>query len=150
MLNLRSKFPALSQKIRGKPLVYLDSAATTLKPLPVIQSVNEFLSLGTANVHRGAHYLSDLATERFESTRKKVSAFIGANSAEEVVFTSGTTDGLNLLATTLGGAILQKGDVVLLTEMEHHANLVPWHLLKQKLGIQLEFIRMKDDGHLDF
>lgn len=149
MSLLRKDFPQIQQSVRGKPLIYLDSAATTLKPSSVVGSVEKFLSTGAANVHRGAHFLSDQATEKFEQTRKLAAEFLNAKSTDEIVFTSGTTDGLNLLAQTLGDSKLSPGDVVLLTEMEHHSNIVPWQLLKKKLGIELKFVSVTNSGDLD-
>jgi cysteine desulfurase/selenocysteine lyase len=150
MISVRDQFPALKQTVRGGPLTYLDSAATTLKPISVIESVKGFLEKGAANVHRGAHFLSDQATEKFEHTRELLKDFLGAESVEEIVFTYGTTDGLNLLAHCLGHDFLQPGDQIVLSEMEHHANLVPWHLLSKRKGIELVFLRVTDGGELDF
>lgn len=144
---MRKEFPALQQEINGKPLVYLDSAATTLKPNSVIEALTHFNKFETANVHRGAHWLSDQATIKYEATRKSVADFIGS-STEEVVFTTGTTDSLNLLAHSLGQG-LKSGDEILLTEMEHHSNLVPWHLLSKVKGIKLKFIPVTESGELD-
>jgi cysteine desulfurase / selenocysteine lyase len=147
--SVRTQFPSLRQSVRGVGLTYLDSAATTLKPQQVVDRVQKFLLIEAANVHRGAYALSDQATENFETVRKKVATFLGAQRPEEVVFTYGTTDGLNLLAHSLGETVLKKGDVVVLSEMEHHANLVPWHLLKERLQIELQFIPVTDQGDLD-
>ena len=133
--------------MNAKPLVYLDSAATTLKPRSVIEAVDHFNKFETANVHRGAHWLSDQATAKYEAAREAVAALMNAES-DEIVFTTGTTDGLNLLSRVLEDR-LKEGDEVLLTEMEHHSNLVPWHLLADRKGIKLKFIPVTDKGELD-
>ncbi len=148
-LNVRGDFPALNQKVMGKPLTYLDSAATTLKPQVVVDRLNKYHQLETANVHRGAHYLSDIGTQAFEGARQTVQMFINAKSANEIVFTYGTTDGLNLLATSLGQKIDLEGKNIVLSEMEHHSNLVPWHLLAERTGVELRAIPVNEDGHLD-
>ena len=144
---MRSEFPALEQQINGNSLVYLDSAATTLKPQSVIDAVNHFSKFETANVHRGAHWLSDKATAKYEQARESVARFMNAEN-DEVVFTSGTTDGLNLLSHILE-CRLKEGDEILLTEMEHHSNLVPWHLLAARKSLKLRFIPVTDKGELD-
>jgi cysteine desulfurase/selenocysteine lyase len=142
-------FPQLKRQVRGRRLVYLDSAATTLKPRPVIEAVNEHMSLNTANVHRGAHLLSDEATEQFEVVRELAREFVGAESKNEIVFTHGTTDGLNLLAHTLGRKYLNPGDEIVLSQMEHHSNIVPWQLVAAERGAKVRFAPMRDDGSLD-
>lgn len=147
--KFRVDFPALTQKIRGKPLVYLDSAATALKPWPVIERIGHFYSYESANVHRGAHFLSDQATGFFEASRQKMAEFIGAIEAAEIIFTRGTTESINLVAQTWGKSKLQSGDVILLTEMEHHANLVPWQMLAEEKSLKLEFVRVLENGDLD-
>ena len=146
--KIRSDFPALEQKIRGKDLIYLDSAATTLKPRMVADRLHHFYLYESSNVHRGAHYLSDKATEAFEGARQKVASFLGADSAEEIVFVRGTTEGLNLLASTLGKK-LEPGDEILLTEMEHHANIVPWQMLAKEKQLVIKFVKVTDSGELD-
>lgn len=133
----------------GKSLTYLDSAATTLKPQVVNDRLNKYHQLETANVHRGAHYLSDLGTQEFEGARGKIQNFLNAKSANEIVFTYGTTDGLNLLATSLGQKVDLEGKNVVLSEMEHHSNLVPWHLLSSRTGVELRIIPASENGHLD-
>lgn len=147
--KFRVDFPALTQKVRGKPLVYLDSAATALKPWPVIERIGHFYSYESANVHRGAHFLSDQATGFFEASRQKIAEFIGAIEATEIVFTRGTTESINLVAQTWGKSKLKSGDMILLTEMEHHANLVPWQMLAEEKSLKLEFVRVLDNGELD-
>src|SRR5690606_15116556 len=134
--NLREEFPALSQRLEleGSPqLVYLDSAATTLKPRRVVDRILRYYELENSNVHRGLHYLSRRATEAFEGAREQVAEFIGAK-ADEIIFTKGTTESINLLAATLGST-LKPGDTVMLTEMEHHSNIVPWQLTAEKYGL---------------
>lgn len=148
--KLRSDFPALTQKIRGKQLVYLDSAATTLKPWPVIERISGFYSYETANVHRGAHYLADQATQNFEASRDKVKEFLNADAREEIIFTSGTTDSINLIAQTWGRKNLKKGDAVLISEMEHHANLVPWQMICEEAGAQIVVAPITEVGDLDW
>lgn len=147
--EIRKDFPALTQKIRGKDFVYLDSAATTLKPQSVIDRITKYYSYETANVHRGAHYLSDLATTSYEAARESIRHFINADSTDSIVFTSGTTESINLIAQSYGRTFLKKGDRVLLTVMEHHANIVPWQILKESLGIVLDFVQITEDGELD-
>jgi cysteine desulfurase/selenocysteine lyase len=147
-LDVRDQFPQLARAVRGNKLVYLDSAATTLKPRSVIEAMNAHMSGEAANVHRGAHVLSDEATEKFENVREKAGAFVGAASKSEIVFTSGTTGGLNLLARTLGRQ-LQPGDEILLSQMEHHSNIVPWQMIAQEKGAVVKFAPILDDGSLD-
>lgn len=147
--SLREEFPALSQKVYDAPLVYLDSAATTLKPKSVIKDLSDFYLYGSANVHRGAHFLSDQATEKFEGTRSKVQKFLNAKSANEIIFTKGTTDSINLVAHAFGERFLREGDEILLSQMEHHSNIVPWQILAEKKGLTLKFISVTDIGELD-
>ncbi|MGE3684499.1 MAG: aminotransferase class V-fold PLP-dependent enzyme [Bdellovibrionales bacterium] len=143
-------FPQLQRQVRGNRLVYLDSAATTLKPRPVIEAVREHLATGAANVHRGAHVLSDEATGRFEEVREKAQRFVGAESASEIIFTRGTTEGLNLLAHSMARSLLKPGDEILLSQMEHHSNIVPWQMAAQERQAEVRFVSVKDDGSLDF
>lgn len=148
--ELRTDFPALSQTAHGRPLAYLDNAATTQKPKAVLEAVRSFYERDCANVHRGLYELSVRATEAFESSRRRVADFIGAASPEEIIFTRGTTEAINLIAATAGRSLLQPGDGVLLTEMEHHANLVPWQRLVPS-GIRLYFLSVEDDqGTIDW
>ena len=133
---IRADFPILSRKVAGgKDLVYLDNAATTQKPQSVIDAMTHYYEQSNANVHRALYTLGSMATERFENARIKVSSFIGANSEKEIIFTSGTTESINLLANTLGSN-LKPGDEILVSEMEHHSNLVPWQMVAQALGAE--------------
>jgi cysteine desulfurase / selenocysteine lyase len=146
----REDFPILAQQIHGNPLIYLDNAATTQKPRQVISALTRYYEEDNANVHRGIHSLSHRATVAFEGARERVAAFIHAESSEEIIFTRGTTEAINLLARSWGEAFLQEGDTILLTEMEHHSNLVPWQLLAERKGLTLEFVPITgDDGLLD-
>jgi cysteine desulfurase/selenocysteine lyase len=147
---LRSDFPVLDQRVHGHPLVYLDNAATSQKPRAVLQSLARYYECDNANVHRGIHELSTRATTAFEGARQRAAEFIGARSADEIVFTRGTTEGINLVAASWGERHLQAGDVILLTELEHHSNLVPWQMLAQRRGAQLRFVPVTgDEGLLD-
>ncbi|MCE3009590.1 MAG: SufS family cysteine desulfurase [Proteobacteria bacterium] len=147
--KVRADFPALTQRPRGKHLVYLDSAASSLKPWPVIERIGHYYSYETSNVHRGAHFLADQATQNFEASREAVRSFINASSTQEIIFTQGTTDSLNLLSSSLGEILIQRGDTILLTEMEHHANIVPWQILADKKGAQIAVVKVQDNGELD-
>jgi cysteine desulfurase/selenocysteine lyase len=151
MLNVRNDFPALNQTVRGgKNLVYLDSAATALKPNVVIDRLHHFYSMETSNVHRGAHYLSDLATTAFEKSRESVKDFLNAEAVEDIVFTKGTTEAINLVASILGHHHIQSGDEIIVTEMEHHANLIPWQELAARTGAILKIAPISvTDGTLD-
>lgn len=146
--QIRADFPALNQTINNKPLVYLDNAATTHKPQVVIDAVNQFYSQQNANVHRGIHTLSDTATNLFEQARESVRKFINAKSENEVIWTSGTTESINLVAHSYGQRFKQ-GDEVIISAMEHHANIVPWQLLQARTGIKLRVIPMNQQGELD-
>lgn len=147
--SVKSEFPALSQSIYGKPFVYLDTAATALKPKPVIEAIQHFYAYEASNVHRGAHYLSSQATEKFEGSRQKVAKFIGASSADEIIFTKGTTESINLVARSWGHENLKDGDEILLTMMEHHSNIVPWQLLASEKNLVLKFAPLLPNGDLD-
>ncbi len=147
--KVRGDFPILSREVYGRPLVYLDNAATTQKPRAVVQAIaDEYYSVN-ANVHRGVHFLSQQATDLHEAARERVRAFINARSAAEVVFTRGTTESLNLMAASYGEAFLREGDEVILTVMEHHSDIVPWQLLRDRRGIRLRVVPMTDGGELD-
>ena len=147
--KVRVDFPILSREVYGKPLVYLDNAATTQKPLMVLDAMrDEYLNVN-ANVHRGVHYLSQQATDLHEAAREKVRAFINARKTEEIVFTRGTTEAINLVASSFCESQMQAGDEVLVTEMEHHANIVSWQLQAMKRGIVVKHIPITDDGILD-
>ncbi len=148
--QLRAAFPILSREIRpGVPLVYLDSAATSQKPSVVIDSMSDFYARHNSNIHRGIHRLAEEATAAYEAARDRVAAFIGAASASEIVFTRNATESINLVAQTWGRAELKAGDRIVLTEMEHHSNLVPWQMLAAERGLELDFITVQDDGTLD-
>jgi cysteine desulfurase/selenocysteine lyase len=146
--KIRGDFPALSQKIRGKSWIYLDSAATSLKPWPVIERISLFNSYQSANVHRGSFYLADQATQYFEETRLRVQKFLGAEFSEEIIFTKGTTESINLVANSLARS-LNPGDEILLTEMEHHANIVPWQIVAEARGASIKVVTINDDGTLN-
>ncbi len=145
---IRAQFPILDQQVNGHPLVYFDNAASSQKPRAVIDALAHYYERDNANVHRGLHELSSRATDAFEAARVRVAKFIGAGSAEEIVFTRGTTEGINLVAQSWGGKFVKNGDVILLTEMEHHSNLVPWQLLAERTGARLRFVQVSDDGRL--
>ena len=148
MLERRKDFPILSREVYGKPLVYLDNAATTQKPLCVLDAMrDEYLNVN-ANVHRGVHYLSQQATDLHEAAREKVRQFIHARKTEEIVFTRGTTEAINLVASAFCESQMQAGDEVLVTEMEHHSNIVPWQLQAMKRGIVVKHLPITDDGQL--
>jgi cysteine desulfurase/selenocysteine lyase len=138
--NIRADFPILDQKINGKPLIYLDNAATVQKPLVVLNKLRDFYLQDNANVHRGLHALSMRATNGYEGARATVAKFIHAKAPEEIIFTRGTTESINLVAYSWGDTNLKKGDVILTTEMEHHSNLVPWQLLAKRTGATLRFL----------
>lgn len=145
---LRSQFPILASQVRGKPLVYLDNGATTQKPLAVIEAIDRYYRSQNSNVHRGAHYLSDLATAEFEGARQIVADFLNA-TREEILWTRGTTESINLVAQCYGREQLQPGDDVLISAMEHHSNIVPWQLACQRTGASLKVIPVLADGSLD-
>ena len=143
---IRRDFPILDQSVNGCPLVYFDSAASSQRPVQVIEAIRHYYEKDHANVHRGIHELSNRATAAYEGARERVAEFLNASSSNEIVFTRGTTESLNLIASSWGHAHLKPGDKVLLSEMEHHSNLVPWQLLAQRMGIQLEFIPVRGLG----
>ena len=144
----RKDFPILSEEVHGKPLIYFDNAATTQKPLCVLDAMRLEYTTKNANVHRGVHWLSQQATELYEQAREKVRAFINARSRTEIIFTRGTTEGLNLVASSFADGFMQQGDEVILSVMEHHSNIVPWQLQAARKGIVLKVIPMTDDGVL--
>lgn len=148
MKKIRSDFPMLQNKVNGRPLIYLDNSATTHKPQQVIDSIVEFYSNQNTNIHRGVHSLGQQASERYESVRASVKDFIGASSADEIIFTSGTTESINLIAQSFGDQVVGKGDEVIITEMEHHANIVPWQALCQRAKATLKVIPIDDQGVL--
>jgi cysteine desulfurase/selenocysteine lyase len=146
--SLRADFPILDQKVHGQPLIYFDNAATTQKPLAMLEALRRYYERDNANVHRGIHELSNRATAAFEAARARAAAFIHARSAEEIIFTRGATEGINLVAQSWGAKYLRAGDVILLTEMEHHSNIVPWQLLAQRAGARLAFLPVTGDSGL--
>jgi len=148
--KLRGDFPILDQKVHDQPLIYLDNAATTQKPREVLQALQQYYEHDNANVHRGIHTLSNRATAGFEAARTRAAVFLNARSADEIVFTRGTTDGINLVAQAWGSANIKRGDKILLTEMEHHSNIVPWQLLAERSGAHLIYLPITGDiGLLD-
>jgi cysteine desulfurase/selenocysteine lyase len=148
--RLRAEFPVLRREVSpGVPLVYLDSAATAQKPRAVIAAMSSFYENQNANIHRGIHRLAEEATAAYESARERIAAFVGAPSPKQVIFTRNATESINLVAHTWARANLRAGDVILLTEMEHHSNLVPWQMLAAERGLHLEFVPVTDDGRLD-
>jgi cysteine desulfurase/selenocysteine lyase len=148
--RVRSEFPILSSRINGKLLVYLDNAATTQKPEVVIDAVSRYYATENANIHRGVHYLSQRATEAYEGVRRQIATFLNAASPREIVFVRGTTEGINLVAQSYGRAVLQPGDEILVTGMEHHSNIVPWQLLAGQTGVVLRVAPIDDAGNLDW
>ncbi len=149
LASLRADFPILAREVNGKPLVYLDNAATSQKPLAVIQAMDDYYRNTNANIHRGLHTLSQEATDAHELAREKVQGFIHAASSKEIIFTRGTTESINLVAQSWGRANLKAGDQVMLSMLEHHANIVPWQMLREQLGIELVIIPILADGSLD-
>jgi len=143
--SLRGDFPILRQEVNGAPLVYLDSAATSQKPAAVLEALEKYYKLDNANVHRGAHTLSQRATEAYERTRDLIRAFIHAEAREEIIYTRGASEAINLVAATWGEANIKEGDVIILSLLEHHSNLVPWQLLAKKKGAVLKFVGLTDD-----
>ncbi len=149
-VRIRKDFPILEREVRpGVPLVYLDSTATTQKPVAVLDAMDAFYRRNNANIHRGVHTLAEESTALYEQAREKVAKFINAPSAKQLIFTRNATESINLVAYTWGRANLKAGDLVILTEMEHHSNLVPWHMLAAERGMELEFIPVMEDGLLD-
>jgi cysteine desulfurase/selenocysteine lyase len=146
---LREDFPILRQQVRGHDLIYFDSAASSQKPRAVIDALRNFYEQDNANVHRGLHTLSGRATDAYEHARRRVAEYIGAQSPDEIIFTRGTTESINLVAQAWGEKFIREGDIILLTVMEHHSNLVPWQLLAERKGARLRFLPVRDDGTLD-
>jgi cysteine desulfurase/selenocysteine lyase len=148
--EIRAVFPALRQEVcPGVPLIYLDSAATSLKPQQVVQAVVDYMSLYPANVHRGLHTLSERATEAFEGVRDKVAGLLGVEDSGQIVFTRGTTEAINLVAQSWGRTALKPGDAIVLSELEHHSNLVPWQMLARERGVELKYVALTEDARLD-
>ncbi len=146
--RLRSQFPAINQEVRGKPLVYLDNAATSQKPQSVIDAISDYYARYNANVHRGLHALSEMATAEYEGARAKVRSFINAAEDHEIIFVRGTTDGINLVAGSYGPANVGPGDEIVISEMEHHSNIVPWQMLCEQTGAELKVVPFNEDGEL--
>jgi cysteine desulfurase / selenocysteine lyase len=148
--EVRKDFPILERETRpGQRVTYLDSTATSQKPLQVIEAMNDYYRRSNANIHRGVHTLAEEATTMYEGARERIAKFINASSSREIIYTRNTTESINLVAYSWARANLKQGDLVILTEMEHHSNLVPWHMLQAERGIELEFIPVTDDGLLD-
>ena len=148
--NLKGDFPLLGREVRGKPIVYLDSAATSQKPRAVLEAMATYYDDYNANVHRGAYFIAEQSTTQMELARKKVQHFIGAAELEEIIFTKNATEALNLAAFSWGRANLQPGDAVLLSLLEHHSNIVPWHILAAERDLELRWIPVGEDGHWIF
>lgn len=147
--DVRADFPILSREVYGKPLVYLDNAASAQKPRSVIEAISSTFDNEYANVHRGLHYLSNEATQKFEDAREKVRAFMNAPTIEEVIFTGGATDAINLVAASFGEENIGEGDEIILSQLEHHSNIVPWHYLRERQGAVLKWVPILDNGDLD-
>ena len=147
--RVRRDFPILASKVHGKPLVYLDNASTSQKPTAVIEAVTGYYERENANIHRGIHYLSELATAAYESARETLKRFLGAAEAEEIIFTRGTTESINLVAQSFGRSRIKPGDEIIVSEMEHHSNIVPWQILARETGAILRVIPVTEAGNLD-
>jgi cysteine desulfurase/selenocysteine lyase len=147
--RIRADFPILAREVNGKPLVYLDNGASAQKPQAVIDTITQAYSMEYSNVHRGLHYLSNLATEKYEAVRGTIARFLGAADEQEIVFTSGTTEGINLVAYGWAMPRMQAGDEIILSVAEHHANIVPWHFLRERQGVKLVWVDVDANGDLD-
>ena len=146
--QIRADFPILRENVRGQRLVYLDNAATSQKPQAVIEALTNYYQHQNANIHRGVYYLSEIATQAYEGTRRLVKDFLNAASEKEIIFTSGTTAGINLVAQTFGKKHLRAGDEIVVSTMEHHSNIVPWQILCEETGARLRVIPLNDKGEL--
>ncbi|KZE64434.1 cysteine desulfurase [Paenibacillus jamilae] len=146
---IREQFPILHQEINGHPLVYLDNAATSQKPLAVIEAIKHYYELDNSNVHRGVHTLGSRATDAYEGAREKVARFLNAKRSQEIIFTRGTTTALNLVASSYGRANCKEGDEIVITQMEHHSNLIPWQQVAKATGATLKYIPLQEDGSVD-
>jgi len=146
--KIRQDFPNLSVEVNRKPLIYLDNAATTMKPKSVIDKIMTFYTEQNSNIHRGVHKLSQIATKEYEDTRKYVKEFINARSIDEIIFTRGTSESINLVASSYGRKNLKAGDEVIISTMEHHSNIVPWQMICEETGAKLRVIPINDDGEL--
>ena len=149
VLNIRDQFPILHQKVHGHPLIYFDNAATSQKPLKVINAISEYYLQENSNIHRGAHYLSNQATEKYEKSREAVRRLINAESTEEIILTKGTTESINLVASCLSQYLFQPGDEILISGLEHHANIVPWQIAAEQKGALIKVIPILESGELD-
>src|SRR3954465_7890635 len=145
--RIRQDFPALSMQVYGKPLVYLDNAASAQKPKAVLDRLTQAYETEYANVHRGLHYLANAATEAYEGAREKVRAFLNAERTEEIIFTRNATEAVNLVAQTFGRERIKAGDEIVLSIMEHHSNIVPWHFLRERQGVVLKWAPVDDEGN---
>ncbi len=150
MEKIRNDFPILQTKVHGKQLVYLDNAATSQKPVSVIKKAQEYYSSMNSNIHRGVHALSQVSTEAYESARIKIKSFINALGKNEIIFTRGTTESINLVAQSYGRANFQEGDEVIISQMEHHSNIVPWQMICEEKGAKLKVIPINDEGEIIF
>ncbi len=148
LTKIRAQFPILHQKVNGKPLIYLDNAASNQKPVSVIKALEYYYTNDHANIHRGLHTLAERATEAYENSRKAAGTFINAAEAEEIIFTKGTSEGINLIASTFGRKFLVPGDEILITNMEHHSNIVPWQMLCEEKGLDLKVLPLLDNGEV--
>ena len=148
MPSIRKDFPILNQRVHGKPLAWFDNAATTQKPQSVIDAISRFYANDNSNIHRGAHTLAARATDAYEQARQKVQGFLGASSAKEIIFVRGTTEGINLVAKTYGAKFLQPGDEIVLSNLEHHANIVPWQMIAKEKGAVIRVIPVTDRGEI--
>ncbi|MCK4677349.1 MAG: cysteine desulfurase [Bacteroidales bacterium] len=147
--NIRKDFPILGQQVYGKPLVYLDNAATTQKPKQVIQAISDYYSLFNSNIHRGVHYLSQEATQAFEETREIIRQFINAENKKEIIFTKGATDSLNIIASSFAKSFINEGDEIIISSLEHHSNIVPWQFVCKERGAKLRIIPLNEIGEID-
>ena len=146
--KIREDFPILKRDVYGKPLIYFDNAATTQKPKAVVDAIAEEYYSVNANVHRGVHFLSQRATELHEEARETVRRFIGAESSEEIIFTRGTTESINLMAFSFGETFIKEGDEIIISAMEHHSNIVPWQMTAERKGAKLKVIPISDEGEI--
>src|SRR5262245_49557482 len=144
--RIREDFPILKQEVHGRPLVYLDNAATSQKPQVVIDAITRYYAEQNANVHRGVHYLSQLATREYEDARVKIQRFINAAESHEIIYTRGATESINLVAASYGRKFVHEGDEIIISTLEHHSNIVPWQLLCEQTGAKLRVIPINDDG----
>jgi cysteine desulfurase/selenocysteine lyase len=147
--TIRADFPILSREVNGKPLVYLDNGASAQKPQVVIDAITRGYAEEYANVHRGLHYLSNISTERYEAVRGIIARFIGAGSENEIILNSGTTEGINMVSYAWAAPRMEAGDEIVLSVMEHHANIVPWHFLRERQGVSLKWVDVDATGALD-